>query len=71
MRVVTNAIAPKYSIYFGAPRSADCSIISKSKTRLNAARPTTKKDNHMEKLLEPESISGEVPVTKVYMNAPI
>ena len=39
-RVTTSAIAPKYSIYFGAPASADCSMISKSSTRFRAAIAT-------------------------------
>ena len=71
MSVVTNAIAPKYSIYFGEPYSADCSIISKSSTRLNAAMPTINKDNPIDALLLPENISGDTPVTREYINEPI
>ena len=58
-------MAPKYSIYLGAPLSADCSIMSKSNTRLNAAMPTTNKDNPIEALLLPENISGDVPLMRV------
>ena len=50
-RVTTSAIAPKYSIYFGAPASADCSIISKSSTKFRAAKATMKIDKKIDALL--------------------
>ena len=71
MRVVTKAIAPKYSMYFGEPYSADCSMMSKSSTRLNDAIATINKDNPIDALLLPENISGDIPVTNEYISVPM
>ena len=68
---MTKAIAPKYSIYFGEPYSADCSMMSKSSTRLNAAIATMNRDNPIDALLLPENISGDTPVTKEYISVPM
>ena len=57
-KVIVNAIEPKYSMYFGAPSSADCSIISKSITRLKAAMATTNKEKPIAVLLLPLIIFG-------------
>ena len=62
INVATKAIAPNHSIYFGAPCSSACSIISKSKTKFRAAIATTNKLIPIPIQPVSEKIEKELPV---------